>query len=506
MNRRDFLKGCTASVAGWSMRHALLYDACAASVDGIPDTSGMSLLLITIDALNAGTIGCYGHPLVKTPNLDRFATRGARFTRCYCQSPASNPSRSSFLTGLRPETTDVLTNDDPMDCLLPAGAQSLPEMLHRYHFYTANIGRLFYGREHACRQLNAFDYRDSDNTAISEEVRAGARLREVQENADCAFDVAPKDTGQETVAEHTADPPGDAGPPREQEPERKARLAAQVLGDLAGRNTPFFMSVGLSMLSAPLRCPERYLDLYDLDGIPAVQATIDRDRDIPAVARQCNGNHSLFADGHEEPATDAMAREAIRAYYAGVSFLDAQVGTVLDALERAGLSDETIVVILSDRGFQLGEHGLWGGGTLFEQSTHVPLLLRVPRVTTREMVCDELVELVDLVPTVCDLLTVPMPETLEGKSLVPLLSDPLQPWKRAAFAVSIVAGHTGRSVRTKRWRYTDWQSDTTSRRQFELYDLDADPWEQTNLALNPDYRNERTILANLLQRGWQAAQ
>lgn len=507
MNRRAFLNGCTASLVGLSAWHPLLHDASAASVGSIPDTSGMSLLLINVEALAAHAIGCYGHRLAKTPNLDRFATRATCFTRCYCQSPMANPSRSSFLTGLRPDTTGVLTDHDPIDCLLPAETQSLPEVLHRYHFHTVNIGKLSGEPENVCRQLNAFDRIENGERPAGHNVRVEEVSRETQTCVDCTSDTTPEDSTSVTLGQHADNSFGDSGRLDEQEPDgQKARLAAQTLMDMPEQKAPFFISVDFSRPSIPLRCPRKYLDLYDLDLIPAPEATIDRDRDVPAVARRFDRKRDLFNDECERPVTDAMARKAIRAYYACVSFIDAQIGIVLDALDRAGLSDETIVVILGDRGFQLGEHGLWGDGALFEQSTHVPLLVRVPGVTTREVVCDEIVEPVDLLPTVCDLLTVPAPDGLEGRSLVPLLSDPLQPWKRAAFTVCTTAGHIGRSVRTKRWRYTDWLSDTTSLRQFELYDLDADPWEQTNLALNPDYRNERTILANLLQRGWQAAQ
>jgi arylsulfatase A-like enzyme len=477
MKRRTFLKGSAASLAGLASPGLHVQELRAASRAKMFDTSGMSLLLIHVDGLRADATGCYGNPVVKTPNLDRFATRATRFARCYCQSPTFNPSRSSFLTGLRPDTTGVMTDENPMEGALPAQAVLLPELLHQYGFRVVSIDSAFRQPTHAHQQVNAFD-----------------RIKDSEKPVPCedACEVPP--SGGSICAD-------------EQEPDgQQVRPAADILADMAKEDAPFFMSLGSSEPHVRLRCPKTCLDLYDLDCIPAPRAPACQDRDVPGVATRFGRDSDAFGADSESPITDKAAREAIRAYYACVSFMDAEIGTVLDVLDRTGLSNDTIVMIFSDSGFQLGEHGLWGKSSLFEQATRVPLLVRVPGVTIGEVVCNEIVELVDLVPTVCDLLTVPTPDRLEGKSFVPLLSDPLQPWKRAAFTVCAMAGHIGRSVRTKRWRYTDWQSCTTSLRQFELYDLDTDPCEQTNLALHPDHRNERTILANLLQRGWQAAQ
>ncbi len=456
MKRRALLKGLVASWAGLVGPDPRSSRLCAASEAKRLDTSGMNLLFIHVEGLAAGAVGCYGNPVVKTPNLNRFALQAARFTRCYCQSPMSHPSRTSVLTGLRPDTISALTTDTARDCATPVETPLLPELLDQYGFHTMRLG-------------------DSE----------AASCDEVHETRCC----------------------GDS--PRADEPEpdeRRGTLAADVLVGMAREDAPFFLSVSFSEPQMRRRGLKTCLDLYDADNISVPHVFACQDRDIPAVATRFGRNDYAPGGDAESPTADQAVRETILTYYAGLSFVDAQIGLVLDALEKAGHSHDTIVMIFGDCGFHLGEHGLWGTGTLFEQVTRVPLLIRIPGVTTRQTVCEEIVELVDLLPTVCDLLTVPTPDRLEGKSFVPLLSDPLQPWKRAAFTVCRVAGYAGRSVRTKRWRYTDWQSCETSQRQFELYDLDSDPWEQTNLALNPDYRNERTILANLLQRGWQAAQ
>ncbi len=456
MKRRAFLKGCAVSLAGLARPDVLSPRVCAAPPAGMPDTSGMNVLLILVEGLTANAIGCYGNPEVRTPNLDRFATRAMRFTRCYCQTPMSGPSRNSLLTGLRPDPVGAVS-DGP-----PAGARSLPEMLRQYGFRDVGIGQ----------------------------PSTGSRRRGISDRTGRCHDVRRRrsETDQKRREQSTS------------------RSVTRVLAESAEEGSPFFMSVDALSLRMPLRCPATFLDLYDPSRIPRPQAPTCQDRDIPAVARRFGRDDISLGSDDDGPMSEEVTRTTVLAYYACVSFVDAQIGAVLDALDRSPQCSDTIVGILSYHGFHLGEHGLWGARTLFEQSTRVPLLVRVPGVTTRQTVCDEIVELVDLLPTVCDLLAVPVPDGTEGRSFGPLLHDPLQPWKRAAFTVCAVDDHIGRSVRTKRWRYADWQSRTTSLRQFELYDLDTDPWEQINLALHPDYRNERTILANLLQRGWKAAQ
>lgn len=452
MKRRAFLKGCAASLAGLARPSVFSSKVCAALRAGMPDTSGMNVLLILVEGLTANALGCYGNPEVRTPNLDRFATRAMRFTRCYCQTPTSDPSRHSLLTGLRPDP------DGPT----PAETPSLPQILRRYGFRDVRIAK-------PC---------------------GGSRRRDTSDRTRQCHD----------VGKH----PGQAD--RRHTDRSNDRSVTRVLAESAEQGSPFFLLMDFSSLRMPLRCPATFVDLYEPDRIPRPQAPSCQDREVPAVARRFGRNDIVWRRDDNGAMSEDDDRKAVLAYYACVSFIDAQIGAVLDALDRTLQRNDTIVGILSNHGFHLGEHGLWGPQTLFEQVTRVPLLVRVPGVTTRQAVCDEIVELVDLLPTVCDLLAVPTPDHTEGKSFAPLLHDPLQPWKRAAFTACAMDDHIGRSVRTKRWRYADWQSRATAVRQFELYDLDTDPWEQVNLALNPDYRNERTILANLLQRGWKAAQ
>jgi len=535
MERRDFIKCVTAGLAA-----SLIPDvkAIAAGQGVSPGTSKMNVLLIDIEDTTTTSLGCYGNPLAKTPNLDRFAAGGMRFDRCYCQAPMCNPSRSSFLTGLRPDTTRVYTNSDPMDRLLPEGTMSLPELLRQKGIYSINIGKLFHHTWTAEKQLGSFDrlefcelpkgykgrsegYPKYLNDALnllprprfrySADPEEERRLTELKARRDKIWRTAKEGTREYNKARAMFQQPqanvvGDSGLLEEQESDgKKARMAVHILNEMAKTRIQFFLSVGISKPHTPLRCPKKYLDLYNLDNIPPPEAPPEKDRNIPDIAKRNGANYDIFNSHYKHPVTPLAARKAVMAYYACVSFIDAQIGLILDALENEGLKDNTIVIIMTDHGFQLGEHNLWSKYTLFEQTTRVPLLMRVPGRMRKAAACDEIVELVDLLPTLCELLDIPQPGNIEGTSFVPLLRQPKQPWKKAAFTVCSIAGYVGRSVRTKRWRYALWQSKKTNSQELELYDLHTDPWEQNNLAKNPDYAGEVQQMAALLKAGWSGS-
>ncbi len=540
MERRDFIKSISAGFAaslipGFRARTAGQNISRRAGSSG---TSKMNVLLIDIEDLTAAAVGCYGNPLAKTPNLDRFAAGGMRFERCYCQAPMCNPSRSSFLTGLRPDSTRVYTNSDPMATLLPRGTLSLPELLRQKGIYSINIGKLFHHTWTAEKQLGAFDRlefceRPKDYKGRSEgypkylndalkslprprfrysvDPEEEKRLTELKAERDKIWRKAKEgsreyDKARAMFQQPQANVVGDSGLLEEQEADgKKSRMAMHILKEMAKTREQFFLSVGISKPHTPLRCPKKYLDLYNLDNIPSPEAPPEKDRNIPDIAKRNGANYDIFNSHYKHPVTPLAARKAVMAYYACVSFIDAQIGLILDALESEGLRDNTIVIILSDHGFQLGEHNLWSKYTLFEQTTRVPLLVRVPGQMKKGGTCDEIVELVDLLPTLCELLGMSEPGNIEGTSFVPLLRRPEQSWKKAAFTVCSIAGYVGRSVRTKRWRYALWKSRRTNRQELELYDLRTDPWEQNNLANNPDYAGEVEKMAAMLKAGWSGA-
>lgn len=216
-----------------------------------------------------------------------------------------------------------------------------------------------------------------------------------------------------------------------------------------------------------------------------------------------NGLYPKFAQ------TPVREREALAAYYACASYVDAQIGLVLAGLEGAGLAENTIVVFFSDHGFQLGEHGMWSKFSLFEQSTRVPLIVRMPGAAGNGRATDAMVELVDVLPTLAEWWGLPRDPRWEGDSFAPLVQQPVQPWKEAVFATIPISG-LGRMVRTPGWRYSEWRKDTalpgkTPPVARELYDLQKDPWEQINLADDPAHTAKAAEMAARLQAGWQAA-
>jgi uncharacterized sulfatase len=498
----------------------------------------MNLLLVVLEDCTAGSLACYGNPVAKTPRLDAFAATAVRFTRAYCQAPVCNPSRASFLTGLRPDSTRILYNQSALDRLLPEGVPTLPELAAPRGAFRVDIGKIFHQAETAQRQMQAFDriefaaappgYRGIRTGWTAPAPPAGARpftwssdpelearllqLAAEQERALETLEVGSREwlRAQRPFQRLLSEVVGDSGLTEEAELDgQKARLAAQALHELAASKRQFLLALGFDRPHTPLRCPKRYLDLYDPDRVPLPAAPPSQDRGVPAVALRFGKNYDIF--GVFEP-TEERVRRALVAYYACLSFVDAQVGVVLRAVEEAGLAESTIVVVLADHGFHLGEHGCWSKSTLFEQSTRVPLLVRVPGAPANGRECRALVELVDLVPTICEWWRLPDPSRLEGRSFAPLLRSPKLAWKGAAFSLCPVENVLGRSVRTRRYRYAEWRGRRTTGElvaAVELYDLHEDPWEQSNLASAPAGREIAARHRDLLRRhleAWAAGQ
>lgn len=435
-----------------------------------------NVLLLVSDDL-ATTLGCYGFPAAKTPHLDALAARGVRFERAYCQFPHCNPSRSSFLTGLRPGTTRVTNNEDNLYTNLP-GVMTLPRHFGEHGYATARCGKIFHlgvpSGEESMDDPQAWDFGEPFKSElpyppkrVSEvKVTAGKKQGLPWQEIPCPDD--------DLV---------DGG---------HAKLAIEWL-EQRDAGKPFFLAVGFHRPHLPLVAPAKYFDLYPLDSITLPDAPADDEADIPAPAR--NG----AVPGYALSATPEQRRAAIRGYLATVSYMDAQAGRVLDAVQRLGLAENTIVIFTSDHGWHLGEHGLWHKRSLFEESARVPLIVSTPGMRTRGQTSAGLVELIDLFPTLCDLTGVPALATLQGKSLRLLLDDPRATLHDAAFTQARRgkdAEHWGRSVRTTRWRCTEWDE---GRSGLELYDHDADPHEYTNLADRPEYATTLGELRALLR-------
>lgn len=470
----------------------------AAGATRAPDTSRMNILFINIEDCNAGVFGCYGNPVCKTPNIDRLASTAVRFDSAYCQAICCNPTRTSLLTGLRPLSTRVLSNGHVMNEHLPAGVPTLPEMLKKRGFYTAVIGKLFHTLEYAERQLATFDriemYQRPKGWKGPEPIVRFLPLPKPLRNP------APKDKTSKEYRQWRArqsDRYGDSGLTREQEHDyRMARTAVALLKEFAQAKRQFFLAVAQSRPHTPLVAPKQYIDLYDPATIADPPAAVESLRSFPYMQRASGGNPDIFMARQPTP---EQARGAIAAYYACVTFVDENVGMILDALENEGLAKNTIVVFLGDHGFHLGDHGCWSKYSMLEATRRAPLVVRVPGMPANGKACRQFVEFVDLVPTLGQLVQLELPKNLEGTSFVPLLANVERPWKKAVFMVD---GDGGQMVRTRTHSYLELKKGPVRK---ALYDLEKDPWETVNLAEDPAHAQSRQGMADLLKRGWKAA-
>ncbi|MBC7351641.1 MAG: sulfatase [Thermogutta sp.] len=480
----------------------LLATCLTGEVQALPDTSHMNVLLIDIEDCNAAALGCYGNPICKTPNLDRFTKTAVRFDRAYVQAVCCNPSRASFLTGLRPLTTRVTRNEQEMDAHLPEGVLTLPEYLKAKGFYLAVIGKLFHRTDYAEKQLSVFD-RIEMYTPPPGWKGPGPIIKFPPVPRPADWQPPPKDQKSREYREwrrRQSDRYGDSGRTREQEGDyRMAATAAALLKEFAKSKQQFFLAVAQSRPHTPLICPKQYIDMYDPAQIPDPPAPPESLVNFPYPKRAFGGNPDIFT--LKQP-TRQQAKEAIAAYYACLTFVDDNIGMILDALEETGLDKNTIVIFLGDHGFHLGDHGFWSKYSMLEATHRAPLIVRVPGAPANGKTCDEIVEFVDLVPTLGELLKLDLPKNLEGISFAPLLVNPQRPWKKAAFIVEDDGDAFGECVRTKKYSYMELKKGAIPA---ALYDLEKDPWETRNVVDDPAYEQVRKEMADLLHAGWKAA-
>jgi len=441
----------------------------------------LNVLFIAVDDMN-NDLGCFGHPLVKSPSIDRLAARGVRFDRAYCQFPLCNPSRSSLLTGMRPDATRVFDLQYHFRQDLP-DVVTLPQMFMKNGYYVARVGKMYHygnpgdigtdGLDDRVSWKERFNPAGRDKTALEPDIMNYTPKRGLGSSLSFLADATGGDL------EHT-----------------DGKVAAQTIQLLEQhKNEPFFIGAGFYKPHCPYVTPKRYFDLYRMEQISLPPITPDTPKDYPAPAL------SGYKPWPYVGVTPDQARECKRAYYAAISFVDAQIGRVLDAVDRLGLRDNTIIVFWSDHGYHLGEHGLWFKQSCFEEAARVPLIVSVPGLKTAGQASPRVTELVDLYPTLADLAGLTPPPGLHGASLRPLLLNPTAEWHRPAFT-QVQRGQTpGHSVRTDRWRYTQWDGGAKGE---ELYDKDNDPQELRNLAALPTHASALAEMKALLHQAHPA--
>jgi arylsulfatase A-like enzyme len=474
-----------------------------------------NVLFLAVDDLRPD-LGCYGHALVQTPNIDRLAARGLTFTRTYCQQSAGSPSRTSLLTGRRPDTTRVFDLETHFRRELP-DVITLPQHYRKHGYETTAFGKIF--QKPALDDLPSWSiapwiagqhtWRSAENQAFAEQ-----RWRQLQQDGWVSSDHAGFDPGA-----RAPDPAGVARPemPSWDSPDvadnalpdgQAAESAIAALGELRAQR--FFLAAGFLRPHLPFIAPKKYFDRYAPEAIPLAKNP-EPPFDVPDYALADSSELRRYSDiPRQGPIGEAKARELIRAYYACISYVDAQVGRLLDALEQFKLRDNTLVVLWGDHGYHLGDHGLWSEMTNFEAATRAPLIVSFPGQQGAGRKTAALTESVDLYPSLCEICELPVPLGLEGSSLVPLFADPDRLWKRAVFSQSPreipgVGPGMGYSMRTNRYRYTEWTAEDNPFRAAELYDYQTDPLEQRNVANRTENISLVNGLAGMLREGWRAS-
>jgi len=498
LNRREFL-GMT--MAGICLRAGLGWSA---EVPGTKPERYNVLHIMSDDLCNR--LGCYGFP-VQSPNIDGLAERGVKFDLAYCQYPLCNPSRASYMAGLRPDTTKVYVNKTHFRENVPDAA-TIPQSFQKAGYSVARVGKIYHYGVPSQIGTDGLDDpaswekvvnpkgRDVDDIGMVEVLQLNR-----EGNAETATGRGLKNTGG-TLSWLAAE-----GTDEEQTDGLGAAAAVEMLEEYAKGSKPFYLAVGFYRPHTPFVAPKSYFGLYPREKLELP--------DVPSNWKDLWPELSLASQKPESVAMDdGLKREAIQAYYASTTFMDAQTGHVLEALERLGLADTTIVVFHSDHGYHLGEKNLWQKQSVFEQSARVPLVVSVPGNKANGQACRRPVELVSLHKTLTDLCGIAPASTVEGHSLRPLVENPEAAWNHAAFSqverrggrlgsfskdkVKRLTGIMGRSVRTERWRYTEWDQGAAGA---ELYDHDKDPHEMKNLAKDPAYAERVQEMQTLLRAG-----
>jgi arylsulfatase A-like enzyme len=415
-----------------------------------------NILFIAVDDLNHW-VGYLGrNPQTKTPNLDRLAARGVRFTHSYCAAPICNPSRTALMSGLRPWTTGVYDNTTDWRPNIPA-EKCLPATFRAAGYFVAGAGKIYHG---------GFDRKSEWDDYLKKEGREPLPKGDTGVGG---IKFAPLDCEDHDLADH--------------------RIVDYAIAQLRQKHDrPFLLTIGLHKPHMPWNVPRKYYDLHPLDQIELPPHREDDLADLPPA-----GVRTARPDGdHAKMLASGRWREAVQAYLAAVSYCDAQIGRLVTALEASAYRDNTIIVLWSDHGWHLGEKQHWRKFALWEEATRVPLLWIVPGVTPPGGVCARPVDLMSIYPTLCDLAGIATPAHVEGESIKSLLADPQASWELPAMTTHRFRDH---AIRTEGWRYIRYADGGE-----ELYDHSTDPLEHTNLATKPEHAARKSELAKWLPK------
>lgn len=474
----------------------LLLHAYASPARQPPDRP--NVLFICVDDLRP-ELGCYGNAVIKSPNIDQLASEGVVFLNHYVQVPTCGASRISILTGLQPRTKAHLRNSAFRKLISYEPEKDTPETfihhLRRNGYYTVGIGKISHSADGYL-----YGYKDPKGTALElpyswDEMLLDAGKWGTGWNAFFAYaDGSNRQSKNKRVKPYECADVSDEGYPDG----LTANLAVKKLQELAEKDAPFFLGVGFFKPHLPFNAPKKYWDMYEESEIPLTPSP-DIPENVNPESLHNSGEFNQYLLGEEKPSltdpvSDAYARKIRHAYFAAVSYVDAQVGKVLDELARLGLSENTVVVLWGDHGWHLGDHRVWGKHTIFERALKSALIVKVPEMDHAGAVCDKIVSSVDIYPSLMELCGVEMPHKTDGKSFVRLLKNPdSRKWKNVSYGYF----NQGITLRTKDYRLTHYFRDEEP--VIELYDHTKDPFENNNIA--GEYPEVVERLMPLLEKG-----
>ena len=452
----------------WIAIFFIMITACSNSREKVSEKENVdkNVLFIIVDDLNT-TLGCYDHPVVKTPNIDRLASQGVRYNNAYCNFAVCGPSRGSLMTGLRPETINILDNRTPLQSVL-GDKITLPYLFKLNGYETIGLGKTFHDREPNHEDAKAWDaYYKYGHTELGKQ----GEFRNMTNGALkwCEWG----------ATEGTDDDQMDG------------RIAARAVELIkTKREKPLFLAVGLHKPHDPFVAPKKYFDMYPLEDCEPPKLP---EGWTPPHPHTLPGQTTIF-----NKFTENDKREFLRSYYACTSFMDAQVGRLLDALEESGQMDNTLIVFFGDHGYHLGEHNWWNKVTVYENGTNAPFIMTGNAVGQKGVVSNAMFEFIDIYPTLADIMKLEdVPDYLEGESFKAVVADPNQKFRDHVSAVVRRGNFMGRMVKTKDWRYIEWDH---GNKGIELYDQKNDAAEYNNLADDPESASVISEMKSLLKK------
>lgn len=473
--------------------------------------------------------GSYGNIQIVTPHSNQLAQEAIQFNNQFCQWPLCGPSRANIFSGCRPLTTERYNNQPFFPYFrekMGADFMSLPEIFKKHGYLSLGTGLIYHDVEDP-DSWSQPKWEPESNKEVPDWAKGWLPAEHVNRwQASASKELmrqrlenlknqgyTPDDLKDRAII-RKAQGPAVEGPDVEDETYYDSKVAQKAIEYLEQINTdqPFFLGVGFSAAHTPFMAPKKYWDLYDRELLQ-----LPANLEIPAGSPEWAEGDSEPAqyytqNGYEQPwrANREQSLELLHGHYATISYIDAQVGKLLEVLKHNGFYDNTIIVLTSDHGFSDGEHGYWGKHNMWDPSFQVPFLLRIPDISDQGVQINALTEHIDIYPTLCDLCGLPKPAFLEGTSMIPLLENPERPWKKAVFAHRKHMWHDrlqvydiANTVRTQTHRLTLYLDKHGNELYVELFDYEKDPHETRNFAKDPAYETIMNEMSHLLNAGWQ---